>query len=112
MSHYLIELYSPKPAWLALNQSARQAFFDGIGAGMGQLSALGIEANALGKTDASVLKAASQTFFALWRAPDATAIATLVNAIEASGWHDYFDTVNAVGEGVDLAGHLQQLAPL
>jgi hypothetical protein len=41
MTHYLAELYSPKPAWLALDQNGRQQFFDAIGAGMGALSALG-----------------------------------------------------------------------
>lgn len=38
MAHYLIELYSPKPAWLALDQAGRAAFFDDVGAGMATLS--------------------------------------------------------------------------
>jgi len=41
MAHYLAELYSPKPAWLALDQTSRRQFFKAIGAGMGALSALG-----------------------------------------------------------------------
>ncbi len=36
--HYLLELYSPKPAWLALDGAARQAYFDTVGAGMAALS--------------------------------------------------------------------------
>ncbi|MFQ2581203.1 DUF6616 family protein [Aeromonas caviae] len=27
MTHYLAELYTPTPAWLALSQTARQQFF-------------------------------------------------------------------------------------
>lgn len=110
MAHYLAELYSPKPAWLALDQDGRQQFFDGIGSGMAGLSALGIEAIALGEIDAKVLHAPSQTFFAVWRCPDEAALNALVSGIAASGWHTYFETINAAGVGTDLSGHLAQLA--
>ncbi len=112
MAHYLAELYSPKPAWLALDQSGRRQFLEAIGSGMGALSALGIEAIAWGETDAATLHAPSQKLFAIWRASDAAAITALVSGIAASGWHDHFDTINATGAGVDLVGHLAQLAAL
>ncbi len=112
MAHYLAELYSPKPAWLALDQDGRRRFFETVGSGMATLSALGVEAIALGETDAAILHAPPQKFFAIWRAPDATAMAALVSGIAASRWHDYFDTINATGPGVDLGGHLTQLAAL
>ena len=41
MTHYLAELYTPTPAWLALSQTARQQFFEAIGTGMANLAALG-----------------------------------------------------------------------
>ena len=112
MTHYLAELYSPKPAWLALDRRGRQQFFEAIGSGMGALSAIGVEAIALGETDAATLRAPSQKFFAIWRAPDAATMNALVSGISASGWHDYFETINAAGPGVDLNGHLAQLAAL
>lgn len=112
MAHYLAELYSPKPAWLALGPDGRRGFFETIGAGMGALSALGVEAVALGETDPAALHAPPQRFFAIWRAPDAAAMEALVSGIAASGWHDYFDTINATGRGTDLNGHLGQLAAL
>jgi len=112
MAHYLAELYSPKPAWLALDQAGRHRFFEAIGSGMGALSALGVEALALGEADAATLHAPTQKFFAIWRAPDAAAMDALVLGIAASGWHDYFETINATGLGVDLNGHLAQLAAL
>src|SRR5690606_19614492 len=112
MAHYLAELYSPKPAWLALDQNGRRQFFETIGAGMGALPALGVEANALGQADAAPLQPPCAQFVPNRRAPDAAAIAALVSGIAASGWHDYFDTINAAGPGVDLNGHLAQLAAL
>ena len=109
MPHYLTELYSAKPAWLALSRQGRQQFFTAIGSAMPALSALGVELITFGKVDQSKLHAASQTFFAVWRCPDATALEALVSGIAQSGWHEYFDTVNAGGKGTDFAGHLTQL---
>lgn len=110
MAHYLAELYTPKPAWLDLSESERQEFFTGIGSAVPALSALGVEALALGKVDQTKRHAAPQTFFAIWRCPDDAALDALVTGIAQSGWHDYFDTINAGGEATDLAGHLTQLS--
>lgn len=110
MTHYLAELYSPKSSWYALDAEGRQAFFEKVGAGMSGLGALGIEALALGPVDATKPFAPHQSFFAIWRFPDEAALDMLIAGITATGWHDYFDTINAAGEGTDLPGHLAQLA--
>ncbi len=89
MTHYLAELYSPKPGWLALDAEDRLRFFETVGAGMAGLSAIGVEAVAFGETDGAAIHASSQRFFAIWRAADAAAIQALVEGIAASGWHDY-----------------------
>jgi len=112
MAQYLVELYSPKPAWLALDQNGRRQFFEAVSTGMEILSSLGVEPIALGETDVAALHAPSQKFFAIWRAPDAEGMNALISGIAASGWHDYFETINATGHGVDLVGHLAQLAAL
>jgi hypothetical protein len=109
MTQYLAELYTPRPAWLALDHQRRVAFFEDIGTGMAQLLALGVEAIAFGQTDATKIHAASQQFFAIWRFSDEAALNALLDGINASGWHDYFDTVNAAGAGVDFTGHVAQL---
>lgn len=109
MTHYLAELYTPKPAWLNLDENERQQFFAAIGSAIPALSALGVEALALGKVDQTNLHSAPQTFFAVWRCPDEAALTALVSGIAQSGWHDYFETANAGGEATDFAGHLTQL---
>ena len=108
--HYLLELYSPKPAWLALDGAARQAYFDRVGAGMAALSGMGAEALAMGAIDGGKLHAAAQQVYAVWRVPDEAALDALLTGIAATGWHDYFDTINAAGTAVDFPGHLAQLA--
>lgn len=110
MTHYLAELYSPKPAWLALSTEQRQAFFAMIGTGMNGLSNHGIEPLAFGQTDPSQLHPAQQQFFAIWKFPDQSAVTLLLEAINATGWHDYFDTVNAAGKADDMPAHLAKLA--
>jgi hypothetical protein len=109
MAHYLMELYSPKQRWLDLDAGARIAYFDAVGAGMGGLASAGIEVVAMGETDAAVSQAASQRYFAVWRLPNAELVQTLVSAIAATGWHDYFDTINAAGQSVAFATHVEQL---
>lgn len=110
MAHCLIELYSPKPAWLTLDRAARTRFFAAVETGMADLSGLGIEPIAFGETEAGTRHAAAQLFFAIWRAPDSHAMSALIAGIAASGWHDYFETINATGAAVDLATHVTQLA--
>lgn len=106
----LIELYEPTSAWLALAQQERQSFFARIGAGMGDILARGVEPVAFGEMAGDVPHGAAQRFFAIWRAPDRNALDALIDGIAASGWHDYFATVNAAGSSVDLNAHLGQLA--
>lgn len=109
MPLHLAELYTPKPSWLTLSLEARSDYFDRVGAGMETLSALGVEAVAFGAVEADKIHPAPQTFFALWRFPDHAALDALLAGIAATGWHDYFDTINAAGEDVGFAAHLGQL---
>lgn len=43
MSHYLVELYTPNPAWQALSVEQRQQFINGIQSGMSGLAQWGVE---------------------------------------------------------------------
>ncbi|MEN3930312.1 DUF6616 family protein [Microvirga sp. W0021] len=112
MSYYLSELYSPKPAWLALSAQQRQQFFATIGAGMQQLADFGIEPIAFGEVASNKLHPAPQQFYAFWKFPNEEAADSLLAGIAATGWHDYFDTINAAGASSDMSAHLQQLASL
>jgi hypothetical protein len=109
MIQYLAELYSPRPAWLALTPEQRQAYFARIAEGMPGLNELGVEVLAMGETEPA-LHGAPQRFFAIWRLPDAKVRDALLAAISETGWHDYFDTINATGPAVDFPTHLGQLA--
>lgn len=110
--HYLLELYSPKPAWLELDGAARQAYFAMVAGGMAALSGMGAEALAMGAIDGGKLHGAPQQFYAVWRFPDEAGLDALLAGIAATGWHAYFETLNAAGPAVDFPAHLAQLAAL
>ena len=110
MSHYLVELYTPKPAWLDLPALERSRYLAGIQDGMRGLSGLGIEILALCRTESGIDQASEHRFLGIWRCPDAQARAALLAGIKALGWYDYFDHINAAGSSGDLAAHLAELA--
>jgi hypothetical protein len=109
VSQYLIELYTPNPTWQALPRQERIQFLNAIKDGMGGLASLGIEVLALGETEAGIDQASGHRFLGIWRFPDAQARDALLAGINASGWHGYFDHVNAASAGGDFASHLDAL---
>lgn len=109
MSCYLIELYSPKPAWLALTRDQRHIFLEGIGAGMANLAAAGIEILALSQTRAEITCASPHQFVGIWRFSSPELRDTLLEAISNSGWYHYFDHINAASDGGDFIHHLKEL---
>ncbi len=109
MPHYLAELYSPKQAWLNLTAAERQQFLEKVGAAMPALASLGVEAISLGQINKEKLHSSEHQFYAIWRCADDQALNALVGGIAQSGWHDYFETINAGGKGGDFGNHLAQL---
>jgi hypothetical protein len=109
MSHFMIELYQPRPSWIALSHAARRAFLEGLVASLSPVLENGASAIALGAADPSRPQAAEHRFFALWQLRDDATSDDMVRITLASGWYDYFDTITAVGESCELPGHLEQL---
>lgn len=107
---YLIELYSPKPSWLALSYDERLDFFHKVQVGMMRFDHTKIEMVAMGKVDEEKPYAAPRRFFAIWRMSEESSLNTLIEGIRAVGWHDFFETVNAAGSGGNMPAHLQELA--
>ncbi len=110
--YYLSEIYSPKPSWLALSQEERFTFFATIEAGMSALAESGVEILTMSVVDKKNVFSPPQQFFALWRFPTQESLNALLEGIEATGWHNYFETINIAGEGGDITSHLNDLASL
>ncbi|KWC73692.1 hypothetical protein LGM63_32600 [Burkholderia cepacia] len=110
MSHYLVELYSPSPAWEILSDDHRRVFLDGIAKGMAELGTLGIEMLTLSEVASDVPRSTHHRFVGIWRFPDATARDALLQGIHDSGWYRYFHHVNAATQEGELGEHLNTLA--
>ena len=109
MSHFLVELYTPNAAWLALPVEQRQQFLGNIGNAMSGLANLGVEVLALAETEPGIDRSSEHRFLGIWRFPDAQARNALLTGIKASGWYDYFNHVNAAGSEGSFENHLAAL---
>lgn len=109
MSHYLVELYSPKPTWRNLSIEARTAFLDDIQQALGNLLHQGVELLSLGPTEPLPDHTTPHRFLGVWRCPDQRTLAALLAGIAASGWYSYFDHVNASGAAGDFRQHQADL---
>ena len=93
-----IELWTPNDTWLALSAEDRQAFMEGVGGAMEQMTAAGITTLGWGVVDDDTPYPAEQRYVAVWQAPSLEAITMLEEGVEGSGWYQYFDQVNARAE--------------
>lgn len=109
MAHYLVELYSPKQAWLDLSSEKRIQFLNKVGVSMPALEALGVKAISIGRIDQTKLHSSKNSFYAIWHCNNDAGLNALVHAIALSGWHSYFETINAGGEDDDFKNHMHQL---
>ena len=109
MSQYLVELYTPKTAWMALPSEKRGEFLDGIGSAMANLTALGVEVLALAEIESDIDHSSTHRFLGVWRFPDPQARDALLAGVKACGWYYYFDHVNAASNAGGFAPHLAAL---
>ncbi|MBP6116150.1 MAG: hypothetical protein KBC57_04780 [Neisseriaceae bacterium] len=111
MTHYLIELYTPKTSWLNLAEPAKQAYLDQVKQGMAALSDLGVQILALAPAQANPQPQydSPHRYVGIWAFPSPEVRQALLHGIAATGWYDYFDHVNASVDGGDLPSHLTDL---
>ena len=110
MNHYLVEHYTPNAVWQTLPVQERQQYLADVGAAMGGLSSMGVELLTLTEIDTAVDQSSHHRFIGIWRFPNQQARDALLTGIQASGWYDYFDHVNAAGTEGDFQQHLDALA--
>lgn len=96
--HLYVELWNARPAWSNLDQAGREAYIASIGPGMQELLARGIELFGFAVNDEDTPLRSPHQYLAVWRMADASQATELEATVEAAGWHDYFEQVNARGE--------------
>jgi len=95
--HLYLELWKAKPAWRALPLAEREAFVAGLGPAIEKMLADGIELVAFARTDPDTSHRADYAYIAAWRMPTRDLAVTFERTVDGSGFHDYFEQVNARG---------------
>ena len=96
--YILVEQWTPKTKWLQASAEERGAFMQGVGGAMVELSKLGVETLAWSLNDPDTSHRADWNYFAVWKFPSLEASHAFENAVEQSGWYDYFEHKNMRGK--------------
>lgn len=68
-----------------------------LGPAIQQLMDSGVQIVSWGSNEPGTFSKAGYDYFAVWTFPDAKAVQTFEKMVEAAGWYNYFDQVNAMG---------------
>jgi hypothetical protein len=93
-----LELWKPRDAWRALPADERQQLVERIGPAIAGLLESGIELVGFARNDGDTTHRADYAYLAAWRMPSQEHALALENAVTDSGFHDYFEQINARGE--------------
>ncbi|MDV9168997.1 DUF6616 family protein [Streptomyces sp. W16] len=95
--YVVVETWTPKPAFFAATEEARNDLFTGIQEAMKQLAGIGFVTLGWGRVEPAS-RSASYEWFAVWQAPSREVADVFLNGVESSGWYTYFEQSNVVGE--------------
>jgi len=104
-----VELWTARPEWLALSEEERRSYIESVGGSIGSLVALGAEPIGTALDDADTPHATGHRFLCAWRMPSREMARKLEEEVEKSGWHRYFDQVNARGPILDMDETLEAM---
>jgi hypothetical protein len=95
--YVVVETWTPKPAFFAADEKARNDLFAGIQEAMKQLADIGFVTLGWGRVEPAA-QSASYEWFAVWQAPSREVADVFLAGVESSGWYTYFEQSNVVGE--------------
>lgn len=95
-----VELWNAKQTWLDMSRSEREAFVSAVKENIGGLADAGVELLHFSILDEDVPHRAEYRYLAVWSMPNRQSAEALEKDVEAAGFHDLFEQVNARGEAV------------
>lgn len=98
----VVELWTPKPAFLAASPEVRKRIAAGVRAGVAEMAAGGIRSLGWGRIGATAEHPSGHDWFAVWETPSAEAARAFFDGVAASGWYEWFDQVNASGTALSV----------
>lgn len=100
--HLLIELWTPKPAWLALSPEDRRTFVDGVVAAVEPVMTDDLVLLGSGLASSDLPYPLPCRYFAIWQAARAEQMQAFAELLVRAGWYTYFDQVNVGGHHMPL----------
>lgn len=96
----MVELWSPKPEWIAMSTDDRQKFFDQL---LEKVNVPGFgddqDMVTLGMCQTeSFPHSTRHTWMAVWQAPDKQTFESFIARVESGGWFDLWEQEHAVGQ--------------
>lgn len=96
--YMFVEKWKARPEWLALSQPERKEYVSKVEHAIEDLLKAGIEIVGFALNDSDTPYRADYRYFSVWKLPDKELVQKLEQAIEQSGWYQYFEQTNARGE--------------
>lgn len=107
-----VELWKAKKAWQDMTLADRQEYLRRVEESIGGLVQAGIEPLHFALLDEDAPHSADYRYLAVWKMPDRQAAETLERDVEAAGFHDLFEQVNARGEEAAAENVFRDMATL
>ncbi|MEO1450856.1 MAG: DUF6616 family protein [Bacteroidota bacterium] len=109
---YFIELWNAKPEWLALSTEERAAYMGQIGPHIQGLIEKGTQVLTWSANNPATDRRSPYDYFAVWSFPDQTVANEFQALVQAAGWYNYFEQVNAMGQADSAEGIIGKLIQL
>ncbi|NKB35758.1 MAG: hypothetical protein GKR93_01125 [Gammaproteobacteria bacterium] len=90
----LIILWEPSDKWVALSEDERKQYLHSLDEAVNEARRHGVMTLGWSKIDRSLPKAPAEGYVGIFAMTNAEQIHELDKNIQASGWYDYFDSVN------------------
>lgn len=107
-----VELWKARQAWRDMKPAERQEYLSRVQESIGGLVQKGIEPLHFALIDEDAPHPADYRYLAVWKMPDRQAAEALERDVEAAGFHDLFEQVNARGEETDAEAVFRDMANL
>jgi len=110
--YLFIELWKARPEWIALPQKDREEYMAQVGAAIEELSKAGVEIVGWAINDVDTSHRGDYTYVSACKMPDKTVVKQFEEAVEKSGWYNYFEQINCRGELISpetAIGHMVKL---
>lgn len=95
--YIFVEMWKPKPSWLALSKEAREQYLNQVAPALQAMVDNGVEIIAWSLNDAATPYTTDHIYLGVYKFPTREQTVQFEQMVSAAGWYDYFYQINAKG---------------